>query len=98
MDDLQHRAAPPRAEVVDREAAAPLHRRKRLDVAAREIDDEVRRLVDEAYADAKRVIEENRDRLEELAKALLEKETMDGREVERMVRGEDEAKTEGGEA
>ena len=65
---------------------------------AREIDAEVRRLVDEAYADAKRVIEENRDRLEELAKALLEKETMDGREVERMVRGEDEAKTEGGEA
>ena len=65
---------------------------------AREIDDEVRRLVDEAYADAKRVIEENRDRLEELAKALLEKETMDGREVERMVRGEDEAKAEGGEA
>ena len=65
---------------------------------AREIDAEVRRLVDEAYADAKRVIEENRDRLEELAKALLEKETMDGREVERMVRGEDEAKAEGGEA
>ena len=64
---------------------------------AREIDAEVRRLVDEAYADAKRVIEENRAKLEELAKALLEKETMDGREVERMVRGEDEAKTEGGE-
>ena len=65
---------------------------------AREIDVEVRRLVDEAYADAKRVIEENRAKLEELAKALLEKETMDGREVERMVRGEDEAKAEGGEA
>ena len=65
---------------------------------AREIDAEVRRLVDEAYADAKRVIEENRDRLEELAKALLEKETMDGREVEQMVRGKDEAKAEGGEA
>ena len=64
---------------------------------AREIDAEVRRLVDEAYADAKRVIEENRDKLEELAKALLEKETMDGREVEQMVRGKDEAKAEGGE-
>ena len=64
---------------------------------AREIDAEVRRLVDEAYADAKRVIEENRAKLEELAKALLEKETMDGREVEQMVRGKDEAKTEGGE-
>ncbi len=65
---------------------------------AREIDAEVRRLVDEAYADAKRVIEENRAKLEELAKALLEKETMDGREVERLVRGEDVAKAEGGEA
>ena len=54
---------------------------------SREIDAEVKRLVDEAYADAKRLITENRGKLEELAKALIEKETMDGRDVEAMVRG-----------
>ena len=61
---------------------------------SREIDAEVRRTIDEAYADAKRVIEENRAKLEELAKTLLEKETMDGRDVERMVRGEAEGEEE----
>ena len=54
------------------------------------IDAEVKKLVDEAYADAKRLIEENRDKLETLAKALIEKETMDGRDVEKLVKGETE--------
>ena len=54
---------------------------------SREIDFEVKRLIDEAYADAKRLIGENRDKLETLAKTLLEKETMDGRDVEALVRG-----------
>ena len=54
---------------------------------AREIDAEVKRVIDEAYADAKRVIEENRGKLELLAKTLFEKETMDGRDVESLVRG-----------
>jgi len=55
---------------------------------SRAIDAEVKKLIDEAYADAKRLIEENHDKLETLAKTLLEKETMDGREVEALVRGE----------
>ena len=54
---------------------------------AREIDAEVKRVIDEAYADAKRVIEENRGKLELLARTLFEKETMDGRDVESLVRG-----------
>ena len=54
---------------------------------SREIDFEVKRLIDEAYADAKRLIDENRDKLETRAKTLLEKETMDGRDVEALVRG-----------
>ena len=52
---------------------------------SREIDAEVKRLIDEAYADAKRIIDENRSTLECLANALIEKETMDGRDVERIV-------------
>ena len=55
---------------------------------SRAIDAEVKRMIDEAYADAKRLITENRDKLEQLAKALLEKETMDGRDVEALIRGE----------
>ena len=53
---------------------------------SREIDAEVKRTIDEAYADARRMIEKNRDKLEALAKALIERETMDGRDVEAMVR------------
>ena len=54
---------------------------------SREIDAEVKRTIDEAYADAKRIIEENRGKLEALAKALMESETMDGRDVEALVNG-----------
>ena len=54
---------------------------------SREIDAEVKRTIDEAYADARRIIDENRERLESLAKALIERETMDGRDVEAMIRG-----------
>lgn len=61
---------------------------------SREIDAEVKKLIDAAYAEATKLITENRDKLETLAKALLERETMDGRDVEKLVRGEGE----GGEA
>ena len=54
---------------------------------SREIDAEVKRTIDEAYADAKRIIEENRGKLEALAKALMESETMEGRDVEALVIG-----------
>ena len=61
---------------------------------SREIDAEVKKLIDAAYADARRLLAENRDKLEALAKALLEKETMDGRDVEKLVRGEVEHQPE----
>ncbi|MEQ2009956.1 MAG: ATP-dependent zinc metalloprotease FtsH [Limisphaerales bacterium] len=53
---------------------------------AMEIDAEVKRIIDEAYAVAKRLIEENRDKLETIAKALLEFETLEGSQVEEIVR------------
>ncbi len=53
---------------------------------SREIDGEVRKIIDAAYAEAKAVILANREKLEALAKALLEKETMDGRDVEGMLK------------
>lgn len=41
------------------------------------IDDEVRRIVDDCYADALRLLTDNRPRLDDLARALLERETLD---------------------
>ncbi len=51
------------------------------------IDAEVKRLLDESYDLACKLITDNQDKLELIAKALLEKETLDGREVEAMVDG-----------
>ena len=53
---------------------------------SREIDDEVRKLIDEAYADARKLIGRNRDKLERLAAALIERETMDGPDVEELIK------------
>ncbi|OGW31352.1 MAG: cell division protein FtsH [Nitrospirae bacterium GWF2_44_13] len=53
---------------------------------ATDIDEEVKRLVIEAYESAKAIVSENYDFLEALAKALLEKETMDAIEIEALVK------------
>jgi cell division protease FtsH len=45
------------------------------------VDSEVRRIVEEAHQDARRLLAENRDKLESLAEALLEKETLDAPEA-----------------
>lgn len=50
-----------------------------------EIDDEVKRIVMESYAAAKNLLLTNRDLLDALAKTLLEKETMDGPEIDLLI-------------
>jgi cell division protease FtsH len=45
------------------------------------LDGEVHRLVDEAHEDALELLRANRDKLESLAHALLEKETLDEEEA-----------------
>jgi cell division protease FtsH len=45
---------------------------------AEEIDDEVRRLIDEAHAVARRILTENRAKLDQLARRLIEVETLEG--------------------
>ncbi len=50
-----------------------------------DIDDEVRRLVSEAYVVSKGLLEENVDILEAFAKKLLEIETMDGPDIDAMI-------------
>ncbi|MAZ33702.1 MULTISPECIES: ATP-dependent zinc metalloprotease FtsH [Thalassospira] len=53
------------------------------------IDEEVRRYSDEAYTFAKRVLTEHLDDLHVLAKGLLEYETLSGKEIEALLRGEE---------
>jgi len=53
---------------------------------AQDIDMEVKRIVDGAFQTAKKLIEDNRDKLELVANGLLEYETLDGAQVEEIVR------------
>ncbi|MGF1563280.1 MAG: ATP-dependent zinc metalloprotease FtsH [Geminicoccaceae bacterium] len=55
---------------------------------AQKIDQEIRKLVDEGYETARRVLTENLDKLHELATALLEHETLTGEEIAALMRGE----------
>ena len=62
------------------------------DSAAQEIDTEVRRLLDEANDDAMRILEENRICLARIAQTLLEKEVMQGEDLDNLLQevlGED---------
>jgi len=61
--------------------------RNMSDETARAIDKEIRRIVEEGYERAKKVLEENRDQLETLAKALLEYETLSGEEIKTLLDG-----------
>ena len=51
------------------------------------IDAEVRKIVDEGYNSAKTILIENKDKLEFLAKGLLEYETLTGVEIEKVMNG-----------
>ena len=54
---------------------------------AREIDHEVRALIDKQYELARRVVAENRDKLDRVAQMLLERETLDSEEIEAAMEG-----------
>jgi len=56
------------------------------EVTAQEIDAEVKLIIDQAYQTAKRLITANLDKLELIARSLLEYETLDGSQVEEIVR------------
>ena len=54
---------------------------------AKHIDEEVRRIIDESYATAKRILEENRDKLDAMADALIEYETIDSKQIDDIMAG-----------
>ena len=56
---------------------------------ARQIDLEVRRLIDEAYQTAHTILESNKDPMHRIAAALLERETIDAEEVRMLIEGKE---------
>ena len=58
------------------------------EATAREIDTEIKAIIDHAYAEARRILTERRADLESLAQGLLEYETLSGDEIEAVIRGE----------
>ncbi len=57
------------------------------DDTAQQIDRAVRRLVDEGYNSAYKILDENRDIMHAMAAALLERETLDASEIELLIQG-----------
>lgn len=57
------------------------------DEVAREIDDEIKRIIGEAYDEAKRLLTENMEILTRVAEALLLVETIDGEQFEDLFTG-----------
>ena len=53
------------------------------------IDEEVHRIISTAYDRAQTILSDNRGELETMAKALLERETLDGEDVLMILRGEE---------
>ncbi len=55
---------------------------------AKIIDQEIRKIVESAYTRAQTLLIKNRDKLEILAKALLEREILDGDDIDKILKGE----------
>jgi cell division protease FtsH len=58
-----------------------------------DIDEEVKRIILDAYGTAKSLLTENQDLLEMLAKELLEKETLDGSEIDALIQEAESKRT-----
>ncbi|NLD69789.1 MAG: ATP-dependent zinc metalloprotease FtsH, partial [Limnobacter sp.] len=53
----------------------------------RKVDSEIRRIIDEQYARARQILEDNRDKVEAMARALLEWETIDTDQIDDIMAG-----------
>jgi cell division protease FtsH len=55
---------------------------------AQDIDKEIKQIVDNSYDHAKKILEENIDILHSLASSLLEREALDGDQIDKIIKGE----------
>jgi cell division protease FtsH len=74
-------------DLAAREIAFIQPEREYSEKTAEAIDAEVKRIMEQAYKNAKKLIEENRDRLERIARALLKYETLDADDVKHILDG-----------
>ncbi|MGH2949073.1 MAG: ATP-dependent zinc metalloprotease FtsH [Solirubrobacteraceae bacterium] len=68
------------------------------DEIAREIDDEIRRIVESAHQQAKDILLERRDALKTISEILLKRETIERQEFEALLEGKSEEEVFGSEA
>ena len=64
-----------------------VQRREVSEYTAQQVDEEVKRILDEAHSRAREIVENNRELLADIAKALLERETLDASEIQVLVEG-----------
>jgi cell division protease FtsH len=57
------------------------------DATMQKVDQEIRRIIDEQYTLARKILEENRDKVEAMTKALLEWETLDSEQIGDIMAG-----------
>jgi cell division protease FtsH len=57
------------------------------DATAQKVDAEISRIIDEQYNRARQIIEENRDKIEIMAKLLMEWETLDSDQIDAVMEG-----------
>jgi len=60
--------------------------REYSETTAREIDEEIKTILENSEKEALRILQENRDKLEKLANTLLEKETLTGNEIDEILK------------
>ncbi len=70
-------------------------RREVSDSTSNVIDEEVRRIIDEAYNTAKKVLEDNKAKLHSMAEALIKYETIGEEQIKQIMNGEDPDPPEG---
>ena len=64
------------------------HTRNYSESVAAQIDDEVRAIIEKAYADCRNILDANAEKMHQLAGYLLKHEKIDGEKFERLMRGE----------
>ena len=65
------------------------HQRNFSEEVAARVDKEIRRILEEQYERARNVLEENREAMERIVKALIDYEHIDGDGFEKLFKGED---------
>ena len=65
------------------------------DDTAEKVDDEVTRIVEDQYSRAHTILEEQRDKVETMARALMEWETLDSDQIEDVMSGREPPSTSG---